>query len=49
MDVKNDYPVVNVNLNDALTFCAWMSENSGTKVNLPNEKRPYRQFFPVKN
>jgi serine/threonine-protein kinase len=34
---KQDHPVVSINWNDALAFCAWVSKSCGQKVRLPTE------------
>jgi hypothetical protein len=34
---RGKQPVVNVNLSDALSFCVWLKEKSGTTVRLPEE------------
>jgi len=34
---KEQHPVVNVSWDDAVAFCAWASQVSGTKVRLPSE------------
>jgi len=34
---KENHPVVNVNLSDAVAFCQWLSEQSGKDIQLPNE------------
>jgi len=34
---NDTYPIVNVNYNDALAYCAWLSEKTGESYTLPTE------------
>ena len=34
---RGKHPVINVNVADALAFCKWMSEKTGTTIRLPEE------------
>jgi formylglycine-generating enzyme required for sulfatase activity/predicted Ser/Thr protein kinase len=34
---KEDHPVVNISLDDAVAFCEWLSRKTGQKLSLPSE------------
>ena len=37
IDGRGDQPVINVNIPDALAFCRWLSDETGTTIRLPEE------------